>query len=317
MRGAALFLALLASLSFAGCSGTLPRCDRAGVEEGDDGWVRLCVEGREREARIEAPARNTSLPVLLMLHGGGGSADQFRAATGIAGPALEAGFLVVHAQGTPARRGSDARTWNAVHCCGEAFDVDAPDVEFLGRLLQFVLSTHEVDRGRVAVAGHSNGAMMAYRLASERSDLVSHVVAVAGAIGGEPVSGDPERRILPPARPVWVMVVHAADDPRVPYGGGEGENVDVPRTDLSVMEAVSFWREVDGVSRPPRSVHRTDGVEESWHEGGREGTGLRLLTTRGGHGWPGSAGGALNPAPGSPDASREIVAFVASTVRAG
>lgn len=328
MRPAAVAVVLLAAASaaLAGCAGA-GRAGGFGPCSGDqwpewgagDSRVAVCRDGAAREALLHVPAGAAdggSVPLLLMLHGGGGNAAQFRAASGMDAVAGELGFAVLYAEGTPARRGGDVRTWNAMACCGAAFERGSDDVGFLGALLDGAVERWPVDAARVGVAGHSNGAMMAYRLAAERSDAVTAAVAVAGAIGGQLREEDPVRIIVTPEHPVSILAIHATDDDHVPYEGGHGSAaVDGPRIDLAVADAMAFWRAADGVYSDPVMEERPDGVV-AWDQGpGGRGTRVVLLVTEGGHGWPGADGG-LRPAPRHPDASREVGEFLLAWPRA-
>lgn len=313
---------LLASAALAGCAGSAGTFDRC---RGDDwpGWaagdsqVTLCQDGAGRHALLHVPAgAEEPVPLLLMLHGGGGDAAQFRASSGMDAVAGELGFAVLYAEGTPAREGREARTWNAMACCGKAFEEGTDDVGFLGALLDGALERWPVDPARVGVAGHSNGAMMAYRLAAERSDVVTAAMPVAGAIGGQVDEDAPVVTVPHPAHPVSVLAIHAQDDDHVPFEGGHGAAaVDGPRIDLSVNDAMAFWRTADSVYSDPVMEERAGGVVE-WDQGpGARGTRIVLLVTEGGHGWPGSTRG-FSPAPAEPDASREIGEFLLAWPRA-
>jgi polyhydroxybutyrate depolymerase len=85
------------------------------------------------------------------------------------------------------------------------------------------LSRHVTyDPRRVYATGLSNGAMMAYRLAIEASDLVTAIAPVAGAMRFPGQS---------PGRPVPVLHFHSVDDPRAHYEGGPGALI--PGTEIA------------------------------------------------------------------------------------
>lgn len=328
MRAAVLVLGILA---LSGCLGSGSGFGGGGFDRcAGDGWpawasgrslALLCQDGRARTAVLHVPdaaAGVEAVPLLLMLHGGGGNADQFRQASGMDAVADELGFAVLYADGTPARRAEQVRTWNAMACCGRAYERQTDDVAFLGRLLDGALARYPIDAARVGVAGHSNGAMMAYRLAAERSDVVTAAMPVAGAIGGQLDAASPVAVIAEPAEPVSVLVIHARDDDHVPYEGGHGgAAVDGPRIDLSVAQALEFWMEADGITGPASPDHseRPEGIRQDWFGPGDRGTRVSLIATEGGHGWPGGTGG-LGPAPRVPDASFAIGEFLWGSPRA-
>ena len=59
------------------------------------------------------------------------------------------------------------------------------DVAFIRALLDDLMRAYQVDAKRVYATGMSNGAIMAYRLASELSDRIAAIAPVAGAVGTE------------------------------------------------------------------------------------------------------------------------------------
>src|SRR5205085_2912776 len=114
-----------------------------------------------------------------VLHGGGNSVDDTVKTTGFDRAAADGDYMVAYPAGT---RGE----WNAGTCCGSAPSRKVDDVTFLTQVLDRLEQDYPVDRARVFVAGVSNGAMMAYRLACERADRVAGVGSVAGAVVVDP-----------------------------------------------------------------------------------------------------------------------------------
>lgn len=74
-----------------------------------------------------------------------------------------------------------SQVFDAGNCCTTA-PVD--DVGYLARAVDDVAAHWPVDRGRIGVAGVSNGGMMAERVACERPDLVVAATSVSGTFGG-------------------------------------------------------------------------------------------------------------------------------------
>src|SRR5256885_2348660 len=72
----------------------------------------------------------------------------------------------------------------------------------------------KVDSKRVYATGMSNGAIMAYRAASELSERIAAVAPVAGPMGTATCA---------PRRPVPVMHFHGTADRFAPFQGGKGE----------------------------------------------------------------------------------------------
>lgn len=255
---------------------------------GTDIRASLLHAGTERTYQLFVPdGLEGPAPLLLLLHGGLGDADTMRQKTDMDRWASAWGFIAAYPNGTGESPRPDQRTWNAVHCCGRAHDLGADDVGFLAALVAEISASYPVDTTRIGVAGHSNGAMMAYRAAAERSDLFTHVASVAGTIGGQSTLLAPTQRIPEPDQPVSVLIIHARDDPGVPYDGGRGTGGLMPlRVDMSVEQSLSFW--LDVTEADPGPVTEDGVVETREYINGEDGTTATLVSTEGGHGWPGA-----------------------------
>ncbi len=171
-------------------------------------------EGRNRYYLVYIPASaptDAPLPVLLAFHDGGGNPTQFKRSAGIDRVAEREGFVVVYPAGTGF--GRFLLTWNAgTECCGRALALDVDDVGFTRAVVNDLARRVTVDRSRVYATGHSNGAGMTYRLASEGSDLLAAVAPVAGASMGISRTN---------AEPVPLLHIHSVDDPRANWPSGE------------------------------------------------------------------------------------------------
>ena len=167
----------------------------------------LAFGGATRTYFVHVPPRVSEgqpLPVVLAFHGGGGNASGFKAYAGLDALADRQGFVVVYPDGS-GRLGRRLLTWNAGGCCGYAAAQNVDDVGFALAVLRDVARNVSVDPARVYATGHSNGAMMAYRMAIDASDRIAAVAPVAGAM---------QAPGFPPPRPVPVLHIHSVDDPR-------------------------------------------------------------------------------------------------------
>jgi polyhydroxybutyrate depolymerase len=295
---AVLLATLVTALLATGCAGSPePRRSAAGEHT-------LTVDGRERGYLLHVPpGAEGPLPVLLVLHGGGGNARQVSAQTRLSELADETGFIAVYPNGTGR---TSLLTWNAGACCGYAERQRVDDVAFVAALLDEVLADQPADPERVFVTGMSNGAMMSYRLACELSDRITGIAPVAGA-----------RNVTPcrPSRPVSVLAVHGTADELVPYAGGPPARPapgNETWVNASVADSVGFWVDQDGCR--PQPTERTDGdVTTATYAGCAQGSEVVLHTVAGGgHAWPGGgrSRAEADPVPPEPDASRLIAEFV-------
>lgn len=235
--------------------------------------VRLEVGGEARSYWVHRPEELAEpAPVMLMFHGGGGSADRKgRRVAGLVGfdeVADREGFVVVYPNAVDGN-------WN-----DERGPSEHDDVAYVDAVLASLGTT--VDPGRIHVAGISNGGFFAQRLACERSERFASVAAVAATF--------PAELVCDPAVPVPILFVPGTDDPVVPYAGGEiSGHRGVVR---SLDEAVAGWVSRNGCTGDPVRTDWPDTVDDGttihearWCPGERE---VRVLEVEGGgHTWPG------------------------------
>jgi phospholipase/carboxylesterase len=148
---------------------------------------------RRRDAILQLPASapRVPLPLLVLLHGAGGSGERVLRRFGAA--ADEAGVVVL----APDSRDS---TWDAIR------SDFGPDVTFVNRALARVFELVSVDPTRVAVGGFSDGATYAVSLGLINGDLFRRIVAFSpGFVVDGPPHGKPQ-----------FFVSHGTADPILP-----------------------------------------------------------------------------------------------------
>lgn len=287
-------LACLIGLLLA-CSGATPGSATARTVPASgpgDHAFELVSGGRHRRYLVHVPSSTSRdpRPVMLALHGGGGSADQFKRESRLDRVADAKGFVAVYPDGTgPLATG--LHTWNAgPTCCGSAQRDNVDDVRFLADVIEDLARRMPIDRHRVYLTGHSNGGIMAYRFASERSDLVSAIVPVSGAMAVADYA---------PTHHVAILDIHSVDDPRAPYAGGLGPPF--PGTSNRVMhrpvlDGLAAWARANGCTDTLRTISRRQGTARNRGQsvthlayGGcpPDGPVEHLRLTGVGHGWPG------------------------------
>jgi phospholipase/carboxylesterase len=146
-----------------GDDGRLSARPRAEVATSATGSRGLGLDhSRDAILRLPANAARGPLPLLVLLHGAGGSGDGVLGRLGSAPD--EAGVVVL----APDSRGA---SWDAIR---GAF---GPDVTFVNRALERVFETVSVDPSRMAVGGFSDGATYALSLGLINGDLFGRVIA--------------------------------------------------------------------------------------------------------------------------------------------
>src|SRR5262245_19450092 len=246
----------------------------------------LDIGNRTRTCLIHVPKSydgKKAVPVIVAFHGGASNAEQMVRFCGLNELSDAVGCLVVYPNGTG--RVNTSLTWNGGNCCGYAFQNNVDDVAFVKRLLDDLESIAKVDGKRVYLTGMSNGAIMAYRVASELSERFAAVAPVAGPMGAEKCN---------PTRPVSVIHFHGTDDEFAPFKGGKGPR-SVTQTDFfSVEHTIKAWIRATGCKEGAEiSVLREKstnelGVIRKTFAGGKDGAEVVLIIVEGGgHTWPG------------------------------
>lgn len=273
--------------------------------------VSLSHGGRLRRYGLHVPPGAegvAGMPLLVVLHGGGGSGEQAQLATGLGDRGVRAGFVVAFPDGTGPLR-SRLLTWNSGGIATHAADHDVDDVGFLRAVVADVQKRVAIDPTRVFAAGHSNGGMMCHRLAREAADVFRGIAVVAGAMDFTAVDTD---------APIAVLLVHGTGDDHVRYEGGAprasiGRSGD--REDASVQQAIDYYVARNALRGYPETQRDgkvrcdTYGIARA---GGESTTPLRLVTLEGGgHTWPGSAEKVrvLADTPFPFDATGEVLTF--------
>ena len=126
------------------------------------GLQALPLEGTDALLHVPESYRpGVAVPLVLALHGAGGSAQHALSLRGVADPA-GAALLAVSSAG---------RTWDVI------LGGYGPDVGGIGDALEHVFARLAVDPARVVASGFSDGASYALSLGLTNGDLFTHVMA--------------------------------------------------------------------------------------------------------------------------------------------
>jgi polyhydroxybutyrate depolymerase len=182
-------------------------------------------------------------PLLVFLHGLGGSG-----AEALANPALRAlaergGMVLVAPDGTLDRQGR--RFWNAGPACCNFDGKAVNDVARLEALINDWLERPDIDPARIYIVGFSNGGFMAHRLACFMDDRLAAVVSISGA-------GRAREEACAPVSPIAVVEIHGDADPIVGYEGGRVFNDHALDPHPSAPDTFHDWAARLGCSGPPQ-----------------------------------------------------------------
>lgn len=242
-------------------------------------WLLLITAAHAQELRfpssdLEWNGRNwtyysstpkVSSPVVLVLHGTGGSGGSYLARTGWGMLAQKHGFTAVAPSAQPvdpeepADFNRNPRRWQKED----------------GPLFDALLSKLGNPR-KVYLVGHSNGAMMCFWLAQRNAARWSGLAAVGMH---PPVDAEPLNKNLP------TLVLVGEDDPIVPWRGGKGQTRWGSREFASLDGTLERWAGALGLHTAPAW---TDEGEE-WRK--HYAPYFQAVRIKGqGHGWPGWSG---------------------------
>jgi polyhydroxybutyrate depolymerase len=270
-----------------------PGRDARPASPGDRDFV-LKVGGLDRRYTVHVPPSydgKKPVPMVVMLHGGGGTSRAAAFETGWGTKADQAGFLAVFPNAMPpdpTKPGSFARNPQLWNDGSERFyhgQNKVDDVGFLNAMLDDLLARFAVDRRRVFVTGFSNGASMAFRVGAGLSGRIAAVAPVAGACWIEP--GKLER-------PVPMCYITGTADPLNLIEGGvpklaTGASDKVrAKPKPPVRDSILKWAKAIGCPETPASTAEASGVRTETYGPGRGGAEVVYVTIEGlGHTWAG------------------------------
>lgn len=247
------------------------------------------IDFADRTYELYVPASYSDgqpAPLLLVLHGAGGTGARSQGWLGLDELAEENGFIIAYPDGLANNwdfgNGLPTRT-------GTPYRVD--DVGFLVWLVDEIGKDYTIDRERVFAAGMSNGALMAYRLACEAPETFAAIAAVAAPVYVPAVRGCEDT-------PVSVLFIHGTEDPILSWERVLTRNGQV--IGLSAFDTFAFWSRHNGCSQDVDDIHAEALPDTDPDDGSTvrhlaltdcaDGTEVQFYGIEGGgHTWPGHA----------------------------
>lgn len=148
-------------------------CSAQSLEE-----VNMISDGLSRKFWIQLPDvpgnLDNNLPVIIVLHGDGGTGSGIAAYSGIADLAATHNFIGVFPN-------AYAGGWNRA-VLGEA---PADDLLFMQDIIDYLCENYSINRNRIYVTGHSAGGFLAYRMSIELADKIAAIAPVAASMYGD------------------------------------------------------------------------------------------------------------------------------------
>jgi len=277
-RFAVFLAALLAAAVVAGCGRSASSPERFTVPPGGPSVQSIpvgstnyatTVDGVPRTYIVYRPAvLPAAAPLVVMMHGGFGSARQAERSYRWNAEADAGHFIVAYPDGLN-------RAWDTGGgCCGSPAKAGVDDTAFITAMVEAIEYGTGVNAKRVYATGISNGGIMAYTLACQ--------TRLFAAIGPDSAT---ELAPCPDPAKLSVIAIHGTADTRIPYNGGTGQGVahiDGP----SVPSVNAAWRRADGCGQPVVTTAGAVTTAAARCPGGRS---VVLVTVAGaGHQWPGA-----------------------------
>lgn len=245
--------------------------------------------GYDRAAQIHIPTgykSGTKPPLVLLLHGGGGSGTSALDKDGWAAKADKEGFLIVAPEGLgalpklPTNFKTNPALWNSGQLNARSPRTAIDDVAFIRQLLDELKKKLPYDESRVFSTGHSNGGGMTFRLAAELSDRFCAI----GMVAGRMVVDNPK-----PTKPLPTLYIIGTTDPLMPLDGGEVKSPWGNWTNRPVVEQLVKWAEAIGCEKEPMVLSEKEDLRKVEYPSKSNGPKLTVLYLEGhGHHWPGA-----------------------------
>ncbi len=211
-------------------------------------------DNEDRSYRIYVPdnlPEETAVPLVFVIHGGGGTDEGIERVTKARFNALadEHGFIVVYPQGID-KQWSDGRDDDFRP---ESHKNGVDDVGYFEFLIDEVSGEYNIDAQRIYATGISNGGFMSMRLACDASDKFAAVGIVTATLSN--ALGD----ICAPSNPIGIAIFNGTADPLVPYNGGDVKIFWQKRGAVhSTDETVEFWVEQNQCDTEPQTDKLAD-----------------------------------------------------------
>jgi len=259
-----------------------------------DHAITLRVHDFERSYLVHVPERTDSrapLPVVLMLHGGGGTAKATMWETGWTDKADREGFLVVFPNALardPTRRSSFSRNPQLWNDGSDRFYADqkaVDDVAFINALLDDLSARFRVDAKRIFVSGFSNGASMSFLAGAELPQRIAAIAPVAGALWVDVTTLQP---------PVPMLYITGTDDPLnlidggVPKLASGGSDKVRAKPKPPVRDSIVKWAKALGCATTPVRKTEVNGIHtETYCSAGKSAEVVYIAVDGLGHTWAG------------------------------
>ncbi len=279
------FISLVLCFFMCFCNKT-PKDNITPLEKGLLKNQTIQVGGLDRFYHVFVPEKYENAPLVILLHGNGGSHDDMLGLTGVKAPyklwldiAQQENIIVLVPNGTLGS--SNARGWN--DCRNDAStNPTTDDVGFIRALMDKIMNTYKADTKKVFAMGTSNGGHFAQRLAQEIPQKITAFGAVVASRAKNSKCSDSNV-------PISALFMNGTADPILPYNGGQmsSNRGEVYSTD----DTINYWITRNQTATAPETtqitnINTTDNctITKQLYKNGSNNTEIMLYeVTNGGH----------------------------------
>jgi poly(3-hydroxybutyrate) depolymerase len=272
-----MIVAVLTVFALTGCSSgsKLENIEKEGNK------VKCTYEEVKHDFVVCLPEKSEDAPLVIILHGSGDSAENFRQQIGFEKEANALGYAVCYITGSiNGKKGRNSCSWNYGRSEG-----DYDDVGFIKSVVNYLIDEYSLDKDHVYCAGFSNGGFMNFRLALEAQDVFRACVSVGGDLC------KPLWKTRPEKNDVSMLVVVGEMDESVPKNFDESAKTAL---DPAIEDVVEYMASSNGLAlRGTEAVGDGSIVQKYGADGDKDAVwGVLVAETK--HCWPTEKSGGLD-----------------------
>tara|TARA_Y100000310_G_scaffold194711_2_gene194711 strand:+ start:3786 stop:4748 length:963 start_codon:yes stop_codon:yes gene_type:complete len=244
----------------------------------------LNYDGLTREYFVHVPPRydiKKSVPLIIDLHGGGGSFESAIIGTQMNKKSDSEGFIAVYPNSAESIDGG--KRWNnGPRLIESQKESTANDIGFLNAMLDDLEIKFNIDKKRIYATGMSNGGFMTYRVACEMADRIAAIAPVASTLLMDNCN---------PSRSISVIHFHGLKDKIVNFEGGPSKiksNLKILDDLRSVEESINNFVNINNCPTTSKITYQNREATCKTYSPCNQNTEVTLCTIKdGGHTWPG------------------------------
>ena len=266
-----MLIGLTAACILTGCSSSGPKLEDVELEKDDK--YSCTFEDVKHDFIISLPQESKNAPLIVMLHGAGDSADNFRSTSGFDDDALPKGYAVCYVSGTAnAKAGRNSRSWNYGR-----IDADYNDVGFIKALVNYLVNEYSLDEDHVFCAGFSNGGYMNFRLALEAQDTFLACASVSGDLCKTLWKKRPEKN------DVGMLVVYGENDESIPNNSDGSAKTAL---DPAIEDVIDYMATSNGLDAQSEGEIGDGSIIRKYEADSDKDIVWSVVVKEGKHGWP-------------------------------